>query len=236
MTVFRKIKQSLLVKGKYQRYILYAFGEIMLVMVGILLAFQVDKWNDNRLNRIEELKYYSNLKEELLSQRDNIRGQSNSNEELMKQFSYALNIINENDRSSIDTLSSIIPNLFNYSDFDQKGNLYEVLVNSGDIKLLFNTEIVNGIRDLEGRYVYLNRMEAIHWQIIAEHIIPGVSKNYSFVNLQPINPDVLYSNEFQNVHYMLLRIMGEKNTIYQNTLNEIDVLVGKIDKELVSEL
>ena len=46
--LFRKIRQSLLVQGKLASYFKYALGEIVLVMIGILLALQVNNWNENR--------------------------------------------------------------------------------------------------------------------------------------------------------------------------------------------
>lgn len=48
---FRKIRQSLLTEGKTKQYLKYAIGEIILVMIGILLALQVNNWNEERINR-----------------------------------------------------------------------------------------------------------------------------------------------------------------------------------------
>ena len=45
---FRKIRQNLLSEGKTGKYFKYAIGEIALVMIGILLALQVNNWNENR--------------------------------------------------------------------------------------------------------------------------------------------------------------------------------------------
>ena len=45
---FRKIRQKLLGKGKIRRYLVYALGEILLVMIGILLALQVNNWNEEK--------------------------------------------------------------------------------------------------------------------------------------------------------------------------------------------
>ena len=54
---FRKIRQNLLMENKNSKYIKYAFGEIILVMIGILLALQVNNWNEKRKlsNSIESL-------------------------------------------------------------------------------------------------------------------------------------------------------------------------------------
>lgn len=48
---FRKIRQSLLKQNKVTRYLIYAGGEIMLVMVGILLALALNEWNSQRKNQ-----------------------------------------------------------------------------------------------------------------------------------------------------------------------------------------
>jgi uncharacterized membrane protein YgaE (UPF0421/DUF939 family) len=45
---FRKIRQSLLIENKLSRYLLYAIGEIVLVVIGILIALQVNNWNEGR--------------------------------------------------------------------------------------------------------------------------------------------------------------------------------------------
>ena len=51
---FRNIRKTMLNKGKTSKYFKYALGEIILVMIGILLALQVNNWNEERRNRIKE--------------------------------------------------------------------------------------------------------------------------------------------------------------------------------------
>ena len=63
---FRNIRKSLLSEGKTGKYFKYAIGEIILVMIGILLALQVNNWNENRKLRNNEQAYFENLKEEVL--------------------------------------------------------------------------------------------------------------------------------------------------------------------------
>jgi len=48
ITLFRKIRQHLLTENKFSKYLIYAIGEIALVMIGILLALQVNNWNEER--------------------------------------------------------------------------------------------------------------------------------------------------------------------------------------------
>ena len=55
---FRNIRQSLLSESKFSKYLLYAIGEIALVMIGILLALRVSNWNESRKERVQEIKFY----------------------------------------------------------------------------------------------------------------------------------------------------------------------------------
>jgi hypothetical protein len=58
---FRKIRQNLLLEGKTGKYLKYAIGEIVLVMIGILLALQVSHWNNQSAERKLEKRYLSEL-------------------------------------------------------------------------------------------------------------------------------------------------------------------------------
>ena len=61
--------------GRSSRYIIYALGEILLVMIGILLALQVNNWNQERLNRITEKRLLSELREDFLLNKEIINKQ-----------------------------------------------------------------------------------------------------------------------------------------------------------------
>jgi len=149
MKLFRSFRQNLIKEGNLKKYLLYAVGEILLVMIGISLAFQVSNWDDNRIKKKAEIRFYENIKEQIIDDKELIEGQKRYNNYFMSQFKYANEIIEANDRSKLDTLGIIVRNLTNYSDFDKEGNIYETMVNSGQIKLLHNHDIVNGIRELE---------------------------------------------------------------------------------------
>ena len=62
---FRKIRQRLLKENDFRKYLLYAIGEIFLVVLGILIALQINNANEDRKQRRLELDYLQNLKTDL---------------------------------------------------------------------------------------------------------------------------------------------------------------------------
>lgn len=62
---FRKIRKKLAAENKPMKYLRYAIGEILLVVVGILIALQINNWNENRKERLTEIKYLKNLRYDL---------------------------------------------------------------------------------------------------------------------------------------------------------------------------
>ena len=74
LTFFRRIRKGLLGEGatrptgssgRASKYVLYAVGEITLVVIGILIALQINNWNEERKDRIKEREVLQNLEESL---------------------------------------------------------------------------------------------------------------------------------------------------------------------------
>ena len=62
---FRKIRQNLLSENKFSKYLIYAIGEIILVVIGILIALQINNWNESRKHRFQEITILQNIKEDI---------------------------------------------------------------------------------------------------------------------------------------------------------------------------
>lgn len=62
---FRKIRKNLLTENKMSKYFFYAIGEIVLVVIGILIALQINNWNADQKTATEEISILNNLLESL---------------------------------------------------------------------------------------------------------------------------------------------------------------------------
>lgn len=229
---FRKIRKELLTENKISKYLFYAIGEIVLVVIGILIALQINNWNNNRIKKNAENQYYQNIKRQITEDKQEIIGNINYNNVDLNKLKYGVQIIEENDRSKTDSLGYIAMNLVRYSDFNRQSNIYETMVNSGEIKLLKNPDIIDGLRSLEEIYIYINKMESIHRDVILNGAINSVMKNIKFNVREVQRPDNLFTFEFQNLIFLIIRIMNEKDEIYNRALDEIQSIIDLIDEEL----
>lgn len=126
----------------------YAIGEILLVVVGILIALQVNNWNEDRKERLVEIKYLKNLKHDLqndstdLVYYKNIRvGQANAARELIK-------LAKEKNVTDVFKLDSLYTTVALWWEFIPNNNTFEELRSSGNLKLLRNDSIKNLLLDL----------------------------------------------------------------------------------------
>jgi len=235
MKLFRKIRETLIEERNLRKYLLYAIGEILLVMISILLAFQINNWNTNRIKRNTELKYYQNIKHQINEDRQEIIGNIDYNNTYLDQYKFAVQVIEAKDKSKIDTLGYIAFKLLKYSDFNRQSNIYETMVNSGEIKLLNNPRIIEGLRSLEGTYIYINKMENIHYEVIINSAFTDLRNNIKFSTRKVERPDKLFTFEFQNLIIIIISIMEEKDEIYNRAIDEIEAITELLDEELNSQ-
>ena len=69
---FRKIRYDLMSSGKTSKYIKYAIGEIILVVIGILIALQINNWNEDRKNATNEAHILNEILNNLNEDKDQI--------------------------------------------------------------------------------------------------------------------------------------------------------------------
>ena len=65
LTLLRKIRKKLLAESQLRKYLLYAFGEVLLIVIGILIALQISNWNNESKDRKFEINLLKELKNEL---------------------------------------------------------------------------------------------------------------------------------------------------------------------------
>lgn len=232
---FRKIRLQLFTDNKFSKYLLYAVGEIILVVIGILIALQINNANNQRILNKAEVKSYQNIKRQVIDDKAELTEQKSINNYFKTTYVHANKIISEQNYSKSDSLALIAMGLAIYSDFHSSGNIYETLVNSGDIKLLKNSEILSKLQRLEMTYIYLNNMEDIHWEIIINELSPLLRGVVNYSTKKPVQTKKLFEVELQNFFVESIYLTTGKDSVYTKAIREIDTIINLIDNELSNQ-
>ncbi|PWH82679.1 hypothetical protein DIS18_10610 [Algibacter marinivivus] len=139
---FRKIRKNLLTEGKTGKYFKYAIGEIVLVVIGILIALQINNWNENRKNKIAEADYYCRILDDFeLNEKliDDTTELINNKIKLCKELILDLNKI-PNERGEI--LNKFVIAL-RQDVFVPSNIAFEDITSSGQLKLLTDLKLKN---------------------------------------------------------------------------------------------
>ncbi|BAO76278.1 DUF6090 family protein [Winogradskyella sp. PG-2] len=135
---FRRIRQQLLSEGKTAKYFKYAIGEIILVVIGILLALQINNWNESRKNRTyeQEILYLinQNLKKDSIALSIELNKLRVSNE-LTGRLLEQVSVGNYN-----DSLNHWLGKIISFERFKSQSSAFEVLKSKG-IDIISNTEL-----------------------------------------------------------------------------------------------
>ncbi|SKB67313.1 DUF6090 family protein [Maribacter arcticus] len=132
---FRKIRQRLLTDNKFSKYVLYAIGEIVLVVIGILIALQINNWNEEQKNKVIEQQLLTSLLLELETNLTILTATIETNTEIIKNCitigkftGPSLPVLSEKELSqnmvgAFKYASRYIPNQGTYNEINNSGKL-----------------------------------------------------------------------------------------------------------------
>lgn len=230
--IFKNIRRSSLRENKIIKYLGYAVGEIILVVIGILIALSINNGNNLRIEKENEKKSYLNIKRQVLDDKNELTKVEGINAYYSKIYEYGNKIIIAQNLDKVDSLAMITMGLSQYSDFHRSSNIYETLVNSGDLKILKNDQITSSIQKLENTYILINKLENIHWEIIINELSPQLRGVINYATAKPVEPAALYGVELQNFFIESIYLTTAKDSVYNKALKEINEVVDLIDEEL----
>jgi len=156
LKIFRKVRHNMIKNSKVTSYLLYAIGEIVLVMIGILLALQVNNWNEQRKDRIKEQVVLKQLQEDYQANLMQLEEKMTTRDKLIQS---AINLLRAFDQPVgviRDSLVKDIANAFNdptydpiQNDLTSSGNL--ILIRNNRLKRLLSnwSSDVVGVREIE---------------------------------------------------------------------------------------
>jgi hypothetical protein len=100
---FRHIRQRLIKEHKVSKYLLYAIGEIILVVIGILIALQINNWNEENANNTKQIDYLKSIKNEMQSNLKSLNDEEQRILDVIKSKEVLIRIMSSNE--AIDSIT-----------------------------------------------------------------------------------------------------------------------------------
>lgn len=196
---FRKIRQKLLNEGKLRKYLIYAIGEILLVMIGILLALQINIWNQNYTNRKEETKALINIQSDLDAQIQELNRFINYEESVLGNANSILSHFQENDGFiNLDTLYDKINSLGSRLTIKPFNNTFSELNSSGTLDLIRSDSI---------------RLKLIEYYQNFERETVAIDRNNTSLNTEIINSQFISITQIRPRSNLTKRVLSNQESI-----------------------
>ena len=143
LTFFRRIRKGLLGTGATRNYLVYAIGEIALVVIGILIALQINTWNQNRIDKSREERVLNDISNEIRSNLKRVDFILNKKEEIVRNCRIFLNHTNSNpvwpDNLNFDNL--IVKTIVSGWYYNPENGVLTDVLNSGKLELIQNDSL-----------------------------------------------------------------------------------------------
>ncbi|WP_179345513.1 DUF6090 family protein [Winogradskyella ursingii] len=137
---FRHIRRRLIGDNRFSKYLLYAIGEIILVVIGILIALSINNWNETRKNNLTESDYYCRLLEDFELDRQNIMRLSDESDYKIKISKALLLELPKKEKSKEYLIDNYIQGLRTNAFVPSKVTILDI-TSSGKLNLIKDEEL-----------------------------------------------------------------------------------------------
>ncbi|NNC33281.1 MAG: hypothetical protein HKO09_00185 [Croceitalea sp.] len=214
---FRKIRQNLIVENKTGKYIKYAIGEIVLVVIGILIALQINNWNQNRLEQKREHQILKDLYVEFDANFNDLTRVKEQHEIVFNQFSGIQRITATKDYHS-ESLDSLMLSVTSWFSFTERPGASDNLINSGNLNILTNEELRNLITQWSGIVDDVKDDELFGAEFTRDTFLPFIAQTYPASNIE-YRHEQFYRTYTQNKSLEITPIIGQKTVDWATFLN-----------------
>jgi len=248
---FRKIRQKMLTENKFSKYLLYAVGEIILVVIGILIALSINNWSNDKELRHREQVYLLSLQNEFQTNLNKINEIISENKNLMNDIEQMLTLFDNNvldtisDKEISDIMYSIFGNTVSYR--PSKGVLTDI-ISSGNLNLIQNEQLrqhlasfdstsdifefqENGINSAKEEMIRLLNINGSIRKLLVHR---GLNFEHQSISDAVNNKNLFSLTEFENnlMNYYLSIRGANGSKVFGGIKEEIELILIDLDSEI----
>ena len=242
INLFRKIRRKLASENKFLQYSRYAIGEILLVVIGILIALQINTWNNGRINLKKEQLYLSEIKTSLIQDTLTLNEVLEFNKNKVKLVNGLMGMFSDslNNQQRYSIFEDNATQFTRYMVFEPRSTAFINMLNSESIDLINDTELKNGL----SKFYTFNyhggiqeRVKIMNREVIDNHYSDFFTKEFVFqrlnmnTKLPTINSLNIENNQkFLSDLYGVLMLVMTQDDLLKEKLLEITDLIKNIKR------
>jgi hypothetical protein len=221
-------------QNKTAKYFKYAIGEIILVVIGILIALQVSEWNTNRKRQQQEAVFLRDLHNEFIENKMQLDTVVSRHKSVYKGSQGIIDLFPINHNTvNIDTLANYLNQMAFRWTFNPQQSTINAITNTSSFDLISNSELRTILQRWTELIADYQEDESAYIRQFENSYVPYLSKHSSLVKNGIKNPKVslefVESLEFENtirlMFYAQENILGKPNQI-----TEIDLVYNAINR------
>ncbi len=237
LSFFRRIRKSLIESGSVRKYLLYAIGEIALVVVGILIALQINNWNQLRKEKAYENKMLAEINTSIKVDMGELSRMADLCQFLQEDAEEGLRILNATHVAE-DSLADILGSniqlgiTFQTSAFESLKSRGLDYLSNDSIRIGLSKLYDQSYKKIEQSFNDYNQMLRGMWRPYLSEITRIVNKNGGLVhyplNYNQIRNDAKVANQYET-RLFLMRLLTSS---LQRTIEECQGTSAVISREL----
>ncbi len=236
-------------ENKVSKYMLYAIGEIILVVIGILIALSLNNWNENRKVNIKSYNYLQRLNDDIDNASKGVTSSLKSIEQNYKNSMLTLELLESNELpiSKQANFDSYLKRYFQFEITIQNTNTFNEMISSGDLSLIKNQWLRNAFSNLStnrkfimevnqsnhNAYKINNVLFQKHVRYHIQNVDTDSTKVTTKYDFNAMANDKLFINQISNqslTWYEILRMYRGYESQVNKIKDTIQVELKKYDK------
>jgi hypothetical protein len=170
-------------KNKTGKYLKYAIGEIILVVIGILIALSLNNWKEDLADQGEETRILEGLKQEFEVNLAEVSRNINLNTSTRESTIALIQLIHTKDPfANSRHVDSLLNAVYMFGSFDAQTGLVNEVISSGKLSIIKDTELRSRLTGVSGILDNLEEDYIIRSNYYMDHVNPFLSKYISVIN------------------------------------------------------
>jgi len=215
-------------KATAGKYLKYAIGEILLVVIGILIALQINNWNSERKDRDKEALLLKQIHRDFKSNKVQLDSIMILNRRMESSLMIFLStLIQTPDERILDTMSKYGDDISALKTFNASNGAVETLIYSSSFELIKSDTLRNLLVSWKDVYNDYKEEEDYLYTFQTQTLIPFTRKYFDYIDpFSQENLEVIHTTEFRNIWIEKLRNVQMVLTAYKE--EQVDLYINEI--------